>query len=65
VDWKQIKMVNMKKAVGYILGLIGVLMLFGQGGTVQPILGLGFNVSVFHITVEAVVSLIAAYYLIR
>ena len=56
---------NIKKSVGYILGLVGILMLFGQGGVVEPIYNLGFTISFFHISVQAVVSLIAAYFLIK
>jgi hypothetical protein len=54
-----------KKTIGYILGFVGILMLFGQGGAVQPLYNLGFQLSILHISVQAVVSLIAAYYLIK
>lgn len=53
------------KLVGWILGIVGVLSILGQASTTAPILSLGFRVSIFHITVNAVLLLIAAYYLIK
>ena len=58
-------MTNVKKAIGYILGLIAVLMVFGQASVVGPILDLGFNLSIFYISVHSVILFIAAYYLIK
>ena len=58
-------MTNIKKAIGYVLGLIGVLMVLGQASVVGPILDLGFNLSIFHISVYSVMLFIATYYLIK
>jgi len=56
---------GLRTVIGWILLIIAVLMLFGKGSVVSPILGLGFNVSIFHITVQAVILMMAAIYLIR
>lgn len=58
-------MKNTKKIIGYILGVVALLMLFGQARVVGPILGLGFTISIFHITVQAVILIIASYHLIK
>ena len=58
-------MTDVKKITGYILGLIAVLMVFGKASVVGPILNLGFNLSIFYISVNVVILGIAAYYLIK
>ena len=58
-------MTDTKKITGYILGLISVLMILGKASVVGPILNLGFNLSIFYISVNVVILGIATYYLLR
>ena len=58
-------MTDIKKITGYIIGLIAVLMVFGKASVVGPILDLGFNLSIFYISVHLVILGIATYYLLR